>query len=507
MVPKFSSQLIENRRLSSSGSLLPIAITQQPSDWMAVKSTINSHREAAPKGQLLQQRSLATFPRPIAMSPHTRTERPTSESSLDSWNQKPKGRANFSEARKREIKKMREIGSCIRCKMLKKPCSTVTPCVTCGAIDSPRTWKGFPCLRVRLVDMYQGYMLGLNQTLSSRDIDAVKSSMRFVHGTGKLLIKYFADTDPIVLRALEGRTNSSATDPTLSILSNGKSKVVKTIIVDNEANNLPKVLEEYMQKAATRFIEQEASPIIKGVVLRVYQLSRDSGETLSRNVIDLWLLTTMLADSMKRWTCQASQILTQGSARFYYVDGAASFPISTNTDQQSYDLILSQLQCGLERLATKLSTHAMNDFEKRLLRPVSVNQFETFLVAILLINCFERHLWTLHSWMEKPEPVQWPLDNSLASSIAQAEQVITVIAFMIRVRNLTPKITASNAGALLEAEHPHSEKYSQWFVEMGLTLRCLTQRQNAVFDADESISLDLKYSATSLLEPQTPPSP
>lgn len=45
----------------------------------------------------------------------------------------------------------------------------------------------------------------------------------------------------------------------------------------------------------------------------------------------------------------------------------------------------------------------MNDFEKRMLRPVLVNQLETFLQAILLISCFERHLWTPHSYVDEPD--------------------------------------------------------------------------------------------------------
>jgi hypothetical protein len=498
MAPQLSNSLQQNRQVSNGLSVAPQMANQQTPSWMRMIPTVNMTREVVHDRQLPKQQTPATFPRPIAMNPHHRNDIVALGSSRKSSIQKVKGRATYSQAKKEHVKKMREIGSCIRCRILRKPCSETNPCVTCGAIDSARTWKGFPCLRAKLVDMYQGYMLGLGQALSSNDINSVKSKMRFIHGPIKLYVKYLEDADVLVLGGLEGRAISPAIDPSLSTLSNGHGVSIKTIILDGAANNLPKVFEEYIKKEAAHFSERETSPIIKSVAMLVHQFSQKSEDVLVRNVLDLWVLTTMLSSPTSEWKISALRNPQQSSSSVGYGRDAGSFPTNLQIDQQSHTLIYSQLQCGLEKLATKLSTHAMNQLERRLMRPVLIDQFEVFLMAILLINCIERHSWIFYSWMDESKAAQWPLDQSPADLIPQAEQVINVLAFMTKIRNLTPRITASTAGGILKADYPKNDKYAKWFEQIGVTVDFLNQRQDAVFDASRCSSLDLKYSATLL---------
>jgi hypothetical protein len=493
-IPKVPNFIPSGSRVTMTGT------GQQASSWPPATTAVNETSYPGHDKQLIKQQLAPIYPRPIEKDPPQAAKDLPSESSQESSDQKPKGRAQFTEARKKEIKKMRQIGSCIRCKMLKKPCSASTPCITCSAIDSPRTWKGFQCLRAKLVDLYQGYVVGLCQTISSQEINVLKSDLHVVHDPCKLSVRYFADADSIELGALISSMESSEIGPSLSSVQNKHGPAAKTVILDNEMNDLPTIFEEYIQKESAHFFEQEVSPIVKSAAMRVHQYGQDSDDVLLKTVVDLWMLTTMISDPTKVWSILVLQDVPEGSCETNRSRAAAGTSINEQTDQQSYALLCSQLQRGLERLATKLSTHALNKFEQQLLRPVSLNQFEAFLIAIILINCVERHSWIFHKWTDQSKAEPRPLKDSPADMISQAEQVTNVIAFMITIRNLTPRITETTAGGVLQAEHPNDEKYAKWFEEIGATVDLLAQRrENAVFDLGDCRSLDLQYSATLLL--------
>ena len=501
--PNVPNLMLEKGNLSSDVRVTTFGKAQQASSWLPTSPVVDKTSYAGRGDQLPKPQLATTFPRPIAMNPPTIANDRPSEPSQESSDQKPKGRAPFTETRKKEIKKMRQIGSCIRCKMLKKPCSATTPCITCSTIDSPRNWKGFQCLRSKLVDLYQGYMLGICQRISSQEMNAVEFNPHFVHGPCKLVVRFFADADPIELSGVLVRMNCPEIDPSLSSIQNGEGSAAETIILDSEANDLPTIFEEHIQKEAAHFFEQETSAIIKSAAMHVHRHGQDSEDMLLRNVVDLWILTTMISDPTKRWDISVLQGQPQDPSDFTNGKVPARASVDGQIDQQSYALLCSQLQCGLERLATKLNTHAMNKFEQRLLRPVSLNQFETFLMAIILINCVERHSWIFHDWTDQAKAERWPLNDSPADVISQAEQITNVIVFMTNMRNLTSRIIETTAGGVLQAEHPNDEKYAKWFEEIGVTIDLLARRrEEAVFDSSDCRSLDLKYSATLLLPSQ-----
>jgi hypothetical protein len=66
----------------------------------------------------------ASFPRPIAMNPHTQAKGFVNEFGNSTKPTKPKVRGRFSAERRREVQEVRKRGACIRCRMLKKPVRT-----------------------------------------------------------------------------------------------------------------------------------------------------------------------------------------------------------------------------------------------------------------------------------------------------------------------------------------------------------------------------------------------
>ena len=66
--------------------------------------------------------------------------------------------------------------------------------------------------------------------------------------------------------------------------------------------------------------------------------------------------------------------------------------------QESYRLIRSQLRSATEKRAGQLSKSVMNELERRLLQRAQSGWFETFLVAVCLLNCVERCSWLFQTW-------------------------------------------------------------------------------------------------------------
>jgi hypothetical protein len=73
-------------------------------------------------------------------------------------------------------------------------------------------------------------------------------------------------------------------------------------------------------------------------------------------------------------------------------------PIEEASDPESYALLCSQLRAATEKRAMQLSKSVINDLERRLLQRQKSGWFETFLVAVVLLNCVERTCWLFRSW-------------------------------------------------------------------------------------------------------------
>lgn len=76
-------------------------------------------------------------------------------------------------------------------------------------------------------------------------------------------------------------------------------------------------------------------------------------------------------------------------------------PIDEITNAESYALLCSQLRAATEKRASQLSKTVMNDLERRLLQRQQSGWFETFLVAMILLNCVERTCWLFRSWEDE----------------------------------------------------------------------------------------------------------
>lgn len=212
----------------------------------------------------------ANYPRPIAMNLNSQTAHAFMNNFKDSApSPKPKVRGRFTASRRKEVQEVRKQGACIRCRMLKKPCSGETPCFTCRNVESARLWKT-PCIRTRIADEFPLWQAGLHGSLAFVDINSAKGRLKFAKLTGCMEVTHADDADEtctvVSFAALEAHGQISGqmpsqVDPALELNgeNNFENITVGPRILDGETDDLVGKLELYMKDMAATFIERELS--------------------------------------------------------------------------------------------------------------------------------------------------------------------------------------------------------------------------------------------------------
>lgn len=166
--------------------------------------------------------------------------------------QKPQGRKKFDKERRKEVQHVRKLGACIRCRMLRKPCSVGTPCDTCKRVESARVWK-LTCVRTRLAEELDMYSAGLHVVLAHQQISNAKTAIDFQISQQQIEASHYPETTVFAtFNALEGHQVPAQgnIDPGLNVDFN-----VSTLrILDFENDDLPMKLEAYMKRISNVFI-------------------------------------------------------------------------------------------------------------------------------------------------------------------------------------------------------------------------------------------------------------
>ena len=394
-------------------------LTARPSaTWPMQQGSI--HDAASMEGMTEADESLqaatqraATFPRRIAMNPNTHPHPPpgfVNDFGNSTKPAKPKVRGKFSDSRRKQVQDVRKMGACLRCRMLKKPCSNETPCTTCQSVESARLWKQ-PCIRMKIADEFELYSAGLHSTLAFHDVNRVKSRAHFEKYPGRIEVAHYEESGIVVtFSALEGHTDSDL-DPQLAGLTEDSPlrQAVVLKLLDADYDDLPGKLEQYMKKMAPTFYDREQSGFMKSTLTLASKLSEEKNDNLLAKALEVWIATHILVDVEMRWltfwnpTLQPSSTPTSVSIS---LDGNATalperMPINTETNPDSYVLLCSQLRSAAEKRGADLAKTVMSDFERRLIQKEKGGSFETFLVAILMLNCVERTCWLFRSWEDQ----------------------------------------------------------------------------------------------------------
>jgi hypothetical protein len=473
--------------------------------------------------------------RPLAMntSPDNQTQF-TTDFSMNQKPPKPKVRGRFSDSRRKEVQEVRKRGACIRCRMLKKPCSGENPCNTCKNVESARLWKQ-PCIRTRIAEEFDLYSAGLHSVLAYHATNQAKGQIRLDQTSGRIEVTHFPETGtfatftPLKCQQTQG-TQTADIDPV--IFGTPASPDLELIDSDDDVSGK---LDHYIKKMGGHFSDTEESTFMKVTVQIAKSVTSSSQDGLLTKALELWNLTRILTSTNFEWYIFSNPSLAPTMApsilELTDLEHANRTPITAVEHASSYQLITMQLMGITEKRASCLARIVMNDLERRLLQRQQANPFETFLVAVILLACVERMCWLFRTWEAQPptstdEPSKqqptaedelasalqpssppasvqsppprnprWPLDKPPSTFHTQGEKFSDILNMLLKMRGVPPKPSPRGPHGVLVVwtEDGADEKVREWYEGIGVTGRMLDGRRDARFEGKHAGEWECRF--------------
>ncbi|KAK2742591.1 hypothetical protein FQN57_005217 [Myotisia sp. PD_48] len=415
-----------------------------------------------------------------------------------------KARSSFTEERRKEVRVVRKMGACLRCRMLKKTCSAGTPCSQCRNLQNPRVWMEC-CIRTRLMNQLESYSVGLHSTMAFHDIRNIRSRVHFEAGTGRIEVMHFEAEYLTFLTfgELYGQKPTIAhlgQEMSPPVAGTGLDSSLQYIhILDGEVEELSEKMHLYIQKMSDQFVESEQSCFIRKTLLLASELAANQQDEMLTAALELWVATAILVDPFLTWTIYFNPTLPPlGPQPLTTSSNEARIPINRVNEVESYSLICAQLRSAVEKRATKVCKSLLGKYEQRLLQKQHSGNFRTFLATIILLNCVERMEWLFHSWECEQYVQRWPLERRASYFASQIKSFAGIVSHHLKMRSLAPYYEVSPTG-IMQAREGSGEDVCRWFDAINIDYQFLQAHQNAQFDASDSRSLDLKYSSAVVL--------
>ncbi|GAB7325385.1 hypothetical protein MBLNU13_g09421t1 [Cladosporium sp. NU13] len=328
---------------------------------------------------------------------------------------KNNARARFTDTRRKEVQEVRKRGACMRCRMLKKPCSEGTPCGTCKKIDTARLWKG-TCLRTKLADEFTLYSTSYFHSRMATQLSGAMHGLLLVPLPGSIQVKFNTESAfAVSLSAKSHRIPTNNQDVNDNAQANGMENAAKgkdfivldDVLASQKVSNFctnDKIIQDCIMNEKSAFLKatlQEAVELLHTEKSQEQYSNAKSGSrtnhispsVLLSNVLELWVETNILVPGHPgtlqiRHNSSGSPCQDPQTVDWSDDSGQESRPMSP--DSLSYDLIRSQLLGATENACHRLSRAVMNELERRLLQRQQVSAFATFVSVVVLFSCIER---------------------------------------------------------------------------------------------------------------------
>lgn len=401
-----------------------------------------------------------------------------------------KKRGRFDDSRRKQVSDIRKRGACIRCRMLKKPCSGETPCSTCRTVESARLWKG-TCLRTRLAEEFTLYSTNLFHARAKIDVAAAIQGLAQMPTLGRVDVRFQPGSNSCMSFGLKAyaRNVDEVTGGQNQNPADDRSASDHLWILDESDSTVMDTLANYVNQAVDLFIANEQSTFVRATLQQAQELLKNEesekaiktpSETekrssynlqheLLKNLIELWILTKVLTSP----SCISLKLQ-------YHRDGASQpqnphgesaiqeRDVTTHeipNSSKSYYMMQTQLLAAVEARCRKVSRATINELERRLLQRQQVSRFGTFLASALLLCCAERMCGLYYSFDNNKEhlnrrnpliasnlneaegntpihdndrPESWPLDRPPLDLWSQGQSFSDLLLMLLRMRALPP---------------------------------------------------------------------
>lgn len=387
---------------------------------------------------------------------------------------------------------MRSLGACLRCRVLKKPCTPGDPCKNCQ-ISDPRVWT-FKCTRHRLDTGFIHFkckvysILAYTNTISSFketglaeleektiDVTQFPDSSRYLSYSSRRSV--FVSTD--VEEAPSSVGPSSSTDAG----SPGDPLIDKVTLLEYEVHDIPSMLMEHMRQLLPNVIDAESSPFTSTILAEAQKHAttwthniQNSPTNVSQLAVETYAMVQILLNKDLSW------YITERSKNDAPGSGT---PILAGT--KSYNIIVQQLQAAAEKSASMLVENLLSSLDRMVLKSDSKQRFDLFIVGLIILDVLEKATWEFCKWQRiyQADPQQWPLsDKTPMDFVEKRRSIPELLSNLLRVRDI-PAATKADKLGILSTER--AGEFQNFYKKAALS----EQAVKDAFALDPTVSFDL----------------
>ncbi|KAK3688552.1 hypothetical protein B0T22DRAFT_426364 [Podospora appendiculata] len=396
-------------------------------------------------------------------------------------------RARFNATRRKQVQEVRKIGACIRCRVLRKTCSQGEPCDTCRKVLSPRVWRS-GCVRTKFSEQLDLYSAGVQIVLAQGRINTLKKAMSISNHGVHIEACHFADQETHLRLQVMQRDGPRDVDGKDDTSLTGDNPIHYPIImVDNDVQDVPALVETYMREILPELIRREPSNFMQVTLQTALDIASSTNDELLKKSLELWGLVELL-DRERQWIISVKI-------------GVEDAPVGHIKDdnQEVFTTICLQLAAAAERKAAATSKSLLTGMQRVLQDSKVKIDFNMYFATLILLNSVEKSTWAFKAWEQANLRTLWPLEKDPESFTRQGYVIANLLRMLLSIRKALPRIVCRETDGKLvaEEEDPTMQGY---FESVNLSFDQIKAKQDQpVFSPTDPRSFELLFCSTLLL--------
>lgn len=373
---------------------------------------------------------------------------------LESNNAKSRhSRQRFTAERREQVKDVRKIGACIRCRILRKTCSKGEPCDTCRKVLAPRIWRS-GCIRTKFTEQLDMYTASVQIVLAQNRVNAMKQSMPLSNQGTVVEVGHFPGEHFLKLQVLQ--TESL---PEVEV-AEGEAPRHNIVMLDSDSQDVPAKIEHYMRDVLQELIKREPSNFVRVTLTTALDISTRTHDELLRKALELWGYVELL-DRERQWA-----IAIKDSD-----DAPPTRHITEAADSEIYATICLQLSAAVERKAGVTSKALLTGMQRVLQDSKVKIDFSMYFATMILLNCVEKSTWAFKAWEQANLRPNWPLPKEPDSFAQQGHVIANLLRMLLGIRKAIPHTACRESDRKLIAIESDPEILA-YFEQIDLDCKC-----------------------------------
>jgi len=359
-------------------------------------------------------------------------------------------RQRFTPERREQVKDVRKLGACIRCRILRKTCSKGEPCDTCRKVLSPRIWRN-GCTRAKFTEQLDMYQASVQIVMAQGHINNLKQSTPLVD-RGLVVEAYnFPDQQSRLRLHVLQRDNMQEDDAQSNpATAENNPPSHNVVMLDSEKQDIPTKIEDYMRDILPELIEQEPSHFVQVTLRQGLDLANAATDELLKKAIELWGHVE-LVNRERQWIISIDPTGNDPSAEC----------IKEDTHQEVFTTICLQITAAAERKASTTSRSLLTGMQRVLQDSKVKMDFNMYLTAMILLNCIEKSTWAFKAWEQPNLRIIWPLPKEPAAFLRQGYVMSDLLRMLLVIRKVQPRTACreSDGKLVTDEEDPTVKRY------------------------------------------------